>query len=80
MSHFPDYAILSDQCLSLVAVCPACGDEHGNGDELLCEECMATAEDETAFCDVVPPSIGKVSTPDPCNPLGDVNEQQVCFC
>lgn len=79
MNHFPDYAMLSDCCLTLVAVCPACGEEHNNGDELLCEECIATAEDETVLYDSVLPSIGKASDVEPHNPQGDLHEQQVCF-
>lgn len=73
MNHFPDYAMLSDCCSMLVAVCPACGEE------LLCEECMATAEDETVLYDSVLPSIGKASDVEPHNPQGDLHEQQVCF-
>lgn len=80
MSHFPDFALLSDCCLTLEEVCPACGEEHNNDAELLCEECMATAEDETAFCDLVPPSKWKASSEMPHNPLGDLHEQQDCFC
>lgn len=80
MSHFPDYAMLSDCCSMLVAVCPACGEEHNNDDQLLCEECMATADDETAFCDLVQPSMGKASSEGPHNPQGDLHVQQIYFC